>query len=292
MIIKKQGQELLLMSQTDHAALAGRLASSWGNKQFEQPALKDAVVLATTRHDDGWSQADARPLYNVDAKRPLHFHEIDAEDHIPLYRRGVLAVADDDPYAGLLVGMHWTGLYRGRWGLQSPKGGLKGHDPGISELQEEAILEEEARWAKAKQSILTEFDRRSSWEAQLWHAYELLQVWDLLSLFVCMAPHDTDEQASVTDRVPVGLTLGSLQQPAGERVIPASTKAGHDLLQLSVQVAEPGLVTLDPFPFAEDISAEVNAVAIPDRDYQGTDDIGQALSQGEKRVVSCTFTRK
>ncbi len=36
-----------------------------------------------------------------------------------LENEGVDRVFGVDPYAGLLVSMHWTGLYRARWGMQS-----------------------------------------------------------------------------------------------------------------------------------------------------------------------------
>lgn len=177
--------------------------------------------------------------------------------------------------------------------MQSLRGGLKSKSEGIYELQEEAILEEESRWSRTKHSLLKELDRRSDWEAQLWLTYDMLQVWDLLSLFVCLAPHETEDQTTADTGVPLGLNLDSLQYPARERLIPAPTKLDEELTELSIQVVEPGLVVVDPYPFAEpDFNAEVNAIAIPDRDYTDSHDIAEARRQGISTKLSCVFTNK
>lgn len=291
MIVKKHGDELLLMRQTDHAELAGRIARMWGNRHFDSPSAKEESYLATERHDDGWAEPDATPLLNEQTRRPLHFRDIPIEDHVPLYRRGVLSVAESDPYAGLLVGMHWAGLYQGRWGMQSRKGGLKGRSAEAEDIQDAVVLEEEERWARVKRRLIAEADRRSRWESHLWHSYELLQVWDLMSLFVCMAPHDTDVRGAKAAQRSVGLSLDSLQQPAAERVIPSPTLLGEDLANLVLKVKEPGVVTIDPYPFAEpEFSLALQAIAVPDQDYASPADVVRAWENATPREVGVTFT--
>ena len=53
-IIRASGDELLLIKQIDHAALAARLIAAWRRGGFPQSARHDEILFATRRHDDGW----------------------------------------------------------------------------------------------------------------------------------------------------------------------------------------------------------------------------------------------
>jgi hypothetical protein len=53
MIVQRRDGQLLLIRQTDHAALAGNLARHWGNASFAAPSPRDPVVFAADHHDDG-----------------------------------------------------------------------------------------------------------------------------------------------------------------------------------------------------------------------------------------------
>ena len=54
---------LTLITQPDHAALAGRMAESWGNEHFATPAARDALISAAVHHDDGWLH-QFTPVFN------------------------------------------------------------------------------------------------------------------------------------------------------------------------------------------------------------------------------------
>src|SRR5690606_222454 len=121
MLVTRRGDGFTLVTQYDHAALAGELAERWGNDRFALPPspLAEALRVAAAHHDDGWRELDDRPAHNPDQGRPAHFLELPLETTVPPYGRGVDGVYARDPLAGALVGWHWTGLYSGRWGLQS-----------------------------------------------------------------------------------------------------------------------------------------------------------------------------
>ncbi|MDQ6817474.1 MAG: DUF3891 family protein, partial [Actinomycetota bacterium] len=130
MLVSRRDGRLLLIEQNEHGRLSGELCAHWGNELFSRPPHRASAQIAAATHDDGWLEADDTPLFNRDEGRPLHFLEIDMQDHVPLYGRGVERVYRRDLYAGLLVSMHWTGLYRRRWGEQ--RGGVFVHREGAT----------------------------------------------------------------------------------------------------------------------------------------------------------------
>ncbi|MEP6649514.1 MAG: DUF3891 family protein, partial [Lapillicoccus sp.] len=84
---------LRLVHQDEHGRVAGVLAGAWGNDETEAPRPGPSVVTAAARHDEGWRSRDARVLYDAAARRPLHFLDIEAGEHIRLYRQGVTTVS-------------------------------------------------------------------------------------------------------------------------------------------------------------------------------------------------------
>lgn len=105
-----------LITHQDHARLAGEFAAAWGNEQFRRPEPRDRVLFAIASHDDGWAATDAHPgitregtpsafSTELAGKYPA-FEEIDLADYLAVRERAVRAVAEQDPYAGLLVALH------------------------------------------------------------------------------------------------------------------------------------------------------------------------------------------
>jgi hypothetical protein len=290
MLITRRDDRLVLVEQTAHARMAGELVAHWGNDTFAAPAPRDAVIAAAAKHDDGWAAADAEPLFNDDEARPLHFLEIPMREHIPLYARGVNSTFEHDPYAGMLVSMHWTGLYRGRWGMQ--EGRLDWAEDGRSEielLQDEAVAGEEQRWIEVKRQLMREA-RRSDLEAGLWHNYDLLQAWDLLSLFICLIPLEPADGVAAR---PVPSTLKSLDQEPGVRTIESvPTRIGGERVDLTLRCVEPGVVAVDPYPFDEDgVAFSVTGTAIADRRYEDAADARAAIDAGDPVTIECRMTR-
>jgi hypothetical protein len=197
------------------------------------------------------------------AQRPLHFLDIEAGEHIRLYRQGVTRVSAADVYAGLLVGMHWTGLYRSRW--SAPGGGSRvGQGPEARAAQDRVVRSEQRRWVDALELAWTEQEPRAAFEARIWHNYELLQLWDLLSLFLSVTPEEPGRGSAV----PWGPQLRELEHEARPMVLPAvGAWPGGPRFAPTACVTAPGLVALDPFPFAGPVDVEVEHVVIPDREW-------------------------
>lgn len=158
--------------QTDHADLAAGFARAWADRGPRHESL----TLATERHDDGWAVWEASPQVD-EAGKPVSFLEVDVTAHLAFYRACIAAVADEDPYAGLLVSMHGAGIYRQRYGS----------DPGLSlaraddvqELVDAFVAEQETSHPGLSAALGVDDELR-------WTDYRLLQVYDRLALHFCM----------------------------------------------------------------------------------------------------------
>ena len=108
-----------LITHPDHARLAGDFAAAWGNAQFRKPEPRARVLKGIACHDDGWAARDAHPSITRQGKPSAFstelvgkysaFEEIDIEDYLAVRDRAVRIIAEDDPYAGLLISITgWT----------------------------------------------------------------------------------------------------------------------------------------------------------------------------------------
>lgn len=246
MLVTKRGDGLTFVTQYEHGALAGELAERWGNDRFAAPPgpLAEALTIAAAHHDDGWRELDDRPAFNPEQGRPAHFLELPLETTVPPYGRGVDAVYGRDPLAGALVGMHWTGLYSGRWGLQSSGG------PVPHPLAEAVVAEQEPRWQASLRRAWDWDGPRSEFEAHAWHAYEVLQALDVTSLALSLIDPAQPSDAEVEPPL-LTATLFPVEQPPGPRILPTVPTAPlGEHLDLRFSVPEPGVAAIDPWPFA------------------------------------------
>lgn len=289
MLISRRGNDLVLIEQNEHGRLAGDIAAHWGNAQFAGPLRRESALAAAAMHDEGWREADAQPLFNAAQARPLHFLEIDMEDHVPLYGRGVDRVFEHDPYAGLLVSMHWTGLYRSRWGVQSGGVDFKRGSSKLEQLQDAAVAGEEQRWIEIKQELMRD-TRRSDLEAGLWHSYDLLQGWDLLALYLPL--FDVRPADSLGVR-PLVSTLRSIDQDGGPYLIEAMPREiAGERADLVLRPVADGIVTVDPYPFdADTVEFQVSGRAIPDRRYASAQEAADTIAQAPEITLTCQMKR-
>jgi hypothetical protein len=109
-----------LITHPDHARLAGAFAEAWGNTQFRRPEPRARVLYGIASHDDGWAARDAHPSITREGKPSAFsselvgkysaFEEIDLADYLVVRERAVRIIAEQDPYAGLLIAMHTYSL--------------------------------------------------------------------------------------------------------------------------------------------------------------------------------------
>lgn len=290
MIVSRRDQGLCLIRQIEHGRVAGELASHWGNAGFEAPSPRESVVLAASRHDEGWRAWDARGLLNEVERRPLHFLEIDPDEHVRLYRGGVERVRLGDAYAGLLVGMHWTGLYRGRWSNPAAHGRLA-RDAREQRVLDDAVHEEELRWVRDKRAAWTREEPRAVFESTLWHNYGLLQLWDLLSLYLCVMPQEP--VAPDAPLTPWGPQLSRLvHSPEAVSLPQVRTGCFGSTTGMRASVVAQGTVAVDPWPFAENsFPVDIEQVVVPDRPYEDAAETAAVITAAPTQTLRWTLAR-
>jgi hypothetical protein len=218
MLVRDRGDSWQLVLQPDHADLSGQLAAAWGGGSVAEPSRRAGMVLAATRHDDGWGVWDRRPGWDPERGRPRAFLDVPVPVHLAFYRAAIAAIGDEDPYAGMMVSMHGAGIYNGRYGTQ-PSLGLTGREEH-RELVNAFIAEQEAAYRGTSVELGVAEDAR-------WTDYLLLQLLDRLSLYFCLEDAETGEAG----------TIGPVPTAAGDaafRIEPVG--AWH--------------VRIAPFPFA------------------------------------------
>lgn len=215
---------MLAVTQPDHGRLAGDIAQVWGGRAW-RPEPWGPVCISAHHHDDGWRAWEELPSLGPDG-RPIDFLTLPAPERVDLYRRSVEMVAPMDRYAGLLTSLHVTGLFLGRYD--------PGHGRAIDQLEPDdralvaRFVAEQEAW---RQEIVGGLDA-----ANLWPQYHLLQVFDMLSLTLCMRPGEELEGLSF-DEVP----LGPGEEPAPMEVHRAGSRLVLSPWPLAVDEATVGV---------------------------------------------------
>ena len=281
MLISRRRDGLWLITQPEHAALAGRLAAQWGNERFLLGPSAASLVRAATRHDDGWTVLDGAPVIAAEEGRPAHFLEVPLADTVGPYGEGVDLIYEDDVHAGVLASLHWAGLYMSRWGVQDSP-------PVEHPLAREVVADQERRVAPHLRELWAGNGLRSDFEGALWRDYEVLQALDLASLALCLLDTRSPTDAGADD-IPVPATLREIDQPAGGRLIPNVPTTGGAHVTLRLRVIAPELVLVDPFPLATSgLRFEVQARRMPDERFASVDSAAAAYHDAE--VVALGFT--
>src|SRR5215813_7577219 len=114
MIVRKQHNgELILIGQTDHSRLVGQLAAHWGSEYFAVPDPYNSMVRAATFHDYGWLRYETTPVINPETGVPYSFLQLPlGATQLNSYQWSLDWMAEIDLYAGLIVSMHRTGLWK------------------------------------------------------------------------------------------------------------------------------------------------------------------------------------
>ena len=117
MIIRREDGSLLLIPQTEHSLFVGQLAAHWGNAQFAAPEPFESVARAAAYHDFGYLDWEPDVPFDAATGRPYEFRKLPpGERRIEAYRNCIDWLTRIDPYSGLLVSLHRTGLWRNRSG--------------------------------------------------------------------------------------------------------------------------------------------------------------------------------
>jgi hypothetical protein len=122
-IVRHAGDALLLITQPDHAHLAGVIMGH--SVALAAHPRRRSILLAVAEHDNGWTEQDAAPHVDPSSGVPLDFISEAITVRQGVWPRGVARLAHD-PWAAALVAQHalsifaryrgddaWTSLFDG-----------------------------------------------------------------------------------------------------------------------------------------------------------------------------------
>jgi hypothetical protein len=176
MIVRYQSDgSIVMITQNDHAQLSGLFAAHWGNGDFEKPRPHESLVRAAMFHDRGWIRYETGPQLDPRTGRTPNYRDVPNDRaQLEAFEWAGDWLSAIDRYAGLMIAKHRTGLWQGRYGVMS-------HPPAIQRGTLPADIVSFIGRSEAKQKVAAEtFD-----PAELATNYHLLQVWDLMSLYIC-----------------------------------------------------------------------------------------------------------
>ncbi|HSR24221.1 MAG TPA: DUF3891 family protein [Candidatus Eisenbacteria bacterium] len=264
MIVREEGDQLVLVRQTDHALLSGWLAAAWGAPPWTAPRPYDSCVVGARLHDLAWAAFDEALPRRPDG-RPYAFHEVARAVSTRLYVHGLDAVEAIDPYAGLLASLHFSGFFTSHWDWRH------GHRPPSLEGEEGAAVDrfvahERVRQRRLRDRLGVGGDR----DRELMCAYVWLQLWDRVSLDVCR--HGFHGWSAEYPPAPVGF------EPDAE------------VVRLRVTLERGGVCRLDPYPLLpRPYRARVPAVRVPLAATRDAAELRRAWRSGGGDSIEVTF---
>jgi hypothetical protein len=267
MIVQEQGDELVLIRQTDHAVLSGFLAREWGNDLFQRPEPFESLQLAASEHDNGWREWELQPQIDPKTRLPYSFMSLPTDAHMELYQRGIERVVKSDRYAGLLVSMHASGLYD-RARATIPGFSAKYVKSAESELVSDFLQGLKLQQLRLKVDFRADSAGKEFVQDKLLEANSRrLEALDRLSLYFCMS--STPQDATI-EGVPVddhGSEVDWELRPRG-----------------------PNAVSLGPYPFRrEPLQVSILARRVPKRLYTGSLDFQKTLARAPYTALNFTL---
>jgi hypothetical protein len=226
-------QRTILIRQEDHADLSSQFASHWGNERVAAPARYESVVMAAAFHDTHFREIEIDLPIDREQGRPYGHRNLPfAPHHLVALRQNIAWLKQRDRHAALLVSMHHTGLLQNRYGVINSWQNDYGKSPKVRALRHEVA----ATVSDLEQDQRTEIkhfeEHAAQSEDEIRRNYRLMQVFDLLSLYLCCDGYgDGGEMKEVT--------LGPISA-AGE---------SGDELTLHVVPVGADRLRFDPYPF-------------------------------------------
>jgi hypothetical protein len=268
-IIQEQGEQLILIRQTDHAVLAGFFARELGNEKFIKPEPTESFLLAATEHDNGWHEWELNPTIDPVTFQPYSFMSIPTHEHIALYQRGIERVTNADRYAGLLVSLHCMELYdktRATMPGFSAKAVKTNESHQVSEFLQKLRLQQ----LRLKVDLRSDPGKKDAADEKwLRTNSKRLEALDRLSLYCCQLP----------------------MEPALIEAVPTDDRGGE--VDWELEADGKGGVTIEPYPFRRDpLEISILARRVPKRRYADDSDFQKTLSQAPFFAMKFTLSRR
>lgn len=272
MIRRRHGNDFLLITQHDHALVAGQMAEVFGNQRFASPTPREQAIEGVKLHDCGWPVHDDEPTLNGQGL-PLDVFETPRPIAFAVWTASVERAVAKDPYAGLLVSLHVLSLSllateaaRGtaRFDMENPQDRFAIIKFQQRELERQEDLRQRLglRSEKATHKAVAKELRQQS-EDQLQFNFAMLQVMDQLSLAACC----TEPPVKQSRDLPAA--------PGGEKVKLAMVREGNDVI-------------VEPWPFADErVELMIPATHVPGQAYRSEKELRDTIAAAPAEIISC-----
>ena len=94
-----------MITQGDHAALAGRIMRAWQLGGLPDHPRREAILTATDHHDNGWLEEDTE-LHVSDSGEPLDFIAVTPQVKQRIWPRAAERWGERSPYVAALIAQH------------------------------------------------------------------------------------------------------------------------------------------------------------------------------------------
>lgn len=108
MIVRNNGERVQVITQPDHARLAGRIMEHC--RPLVGRPRRDAILHAIAEHDNGWAEEDAAPAVDPATGRIADFVHAPLSVRQRVWPRAIQRLADR-PWAAALVAQHALTVY-------------------------------------------------------------------------------------------------------------------------------------------------------------------------------------
>ena len=271
MIRRGHGSDFLLITQHDHALIAGELAEAVGNDEFSAPVPLVPTITGIKLHDCGWPLHDDEPTLNAD-QLPLDVFETPREIAFNVWTASVERTTKKDAYAGLLVSLHVLSLSviatefvkpHAHFDLENPQDRFAVIKFQQRELERQETLRAELGLRSEKgahHAVVREIPQEM--EDQLKFNFALLQVMDQISLAVCC----TEPPMTSTRDLPT--------RPGGSRVKLSLARNGNDVL-------------VTPWPFLPpQVELMIPVSRVPGKKYKDVAEFRAAYGEAPAEIIT------
>jgi hypothetical protein len=257
MIVRRHDNDLLLLAQHDHSALAGRIVAAWRADGLPARATRDRVIQATILHDIGWKVDDEAPVVDAETGEPISFMTTTMEGKQRPWGRAIDIATPQDPYVAALIAQHGATVYR----RYLDTAGWESFFPTL-EARRDALL---ATQAIAREDFLRD--------------YANVTVGDLCSLVFCDAWEGTHAREGY--QVVLHRSQSDSEDPVGASVAGASATDAN--------VVDGGWLQITPDPFdGAIVPLDISGRRIPARRYASDADLRDTLAKAP--IVRITGT--
>ena len=265
-----QPDKWLLISQVEHARVAGLMAASWN---FPGRKPHRDVIHAIAQHEAGWRGFDESPALNA-AGDPLDHTEAAPDIVAPLWTASTRHLeGEDKQYGARVVGAYYTRMARDNQNLArlSTRSVVAiGRFIGAESVALQRFLAAAARNGTMNEASTVFEDSPAAAAEPAGHAdplanladdLRLLQVCDTLSLLLCS---DFTGEAVIRD-VPYMAEGDTL----------TVTRGGDGKMAM----------TISPLPFRKNLRDHVTGVPVPRRAYASQDELCELHASAKPLVV-------